>query len=332
MENGEWESVIEELEGLSIIIAADMRFLTNSSMECVHNLLHHILQSPFMTETKASSLRFSTVAIRLSSSLYRYDSSTQSTDDVIQCFHLLQQQIESFQKDSPRSLLQLYTADEYWIFLSLFWKDGETPSAFQFTESFHYLFLNSFSQTLRLFSTTEREMILNALTRRKEASTFTTVYIIQLLIASLSSSCSPLFLVSLYYNLLRLTPRHCFQAPQPDFSSMLLFRTDVQPQTLLDWWEDVYGTLTGAADTPSTHTACSPYGKLTEMRDRLIQLVLSSTMWMKLLDRVATIATNPESVAMEEGRNVLHTFCLLLGVLFSNYGISTARIPFSHYP
>ena len=132
MENGEGESVMEELESLSTIIAADMRFLTVPSMNCARGVLHRLLQSPFGMEANANSLRVSIVAIRLASSLYRRDPSPQSTDDVIQCFDLLKQQIESFQKSDPHALLGLYTADEYWSFLSLFWRDGRTPSAFQF--------------------------------------------------------------------------------------------------------------------------------------------------------------------------------------------------------
>ena len=334
---------MEELESLSTIIAADMQFLTVPSMNCTRGVLHRLLQSPFGMEANANSLRVSIVAIRLASSLYHRDPSPQSTDDVIQCFDLLKQQIESFQRSDPHSLLHLYTADEYWSFLSLFWRDGRTPSAFQFAETFHYLFLNSFSQALRHFSAAEREMILNALTRRSEASTFVTVYIIQLLIVSLSSSSSSLFLVSLYYHLLRLAPRHCFQSPQPDFSSVLS-QPDTPPQSLLDWWEATYSRLTdnnGEAVNPSS----APHGKLEEMRDKLMQLVLSSVMWVKLLDRVASVAVNlnrsanPDcsgsegdpSVRSEEGINTLHQFCLLLGVLFSSYGISTASPSLLHH-
>ena len=126
MENGEGESVMEELESLSTIIASDMRFLTVPSMNCTRGVLHRLLQSPFGMEANANSLRVSIVAIRLASSLYRRDPSSQSTDDVIQCFDLLKQQIESFQKSDPHALLGLYTADEYWSFLSLFWRDGRT--------------------------------------------------------------------------------------------------------------------------------------------------------------------------------------------------------------
>ena len=180
-------------------------------------------------------------------------------------------------------------------------------------------------------------MILNALTCRSEASTFVTVYIIQLLIVSLSSSSSSLFLVSLYYHLLRLAPRHCFQSPQPDFSSVLLSQPDTPPQSLLDWWEATYSRLTdnnGEAVNPSS----APHGKLEEMRDKLMQLVLSSVMWTKLLDRVASVAVNLDGSANpdcsgsegdysggEESQITLHQFCLLLGVLFSSYGISTAN-------
>ena len=178
-------------------------------------------------------------------------------------------------------------------------------------------------------------MILNALTRRSEASTFVTVYIIQLLIVSLSSSSSSLFLVSLYYHLLRLAPRHCFQSPQPDFSSVLLFHTDTPPQSLLDWWDVTYTQLTDNT-AEAANASSAPRGKLEEMRDKLMQLVLSSVMWTKLLDRVASVAVYPECSAnlncssnidhstSEESRNTLHQFCLLLGVLFSSYGISTA--------
>lgn len=337
MENGEGESVMEELESLSTIIAADMQFLTVPSMNCTRGVLHRLLQSPFGMEANANSLRVSIVAIRLASSLYRRDPSSQSTDDVIQCFDLLKQQIESFQKSDPHALLGLYTADEYWSFLSLFWRDGRTPSAFQFAEKFHYLFLNSFTQALRHFSAAEREMILNALTCRSEASTFVTVYIIQLLIVSLSSSSSSLFLVSLYYHLLRLAPHHCFQSPQPDFSSVLLSQPDTPPQSLLDWWEATYSRLTdnnGEAANPSS----APRGKLEEMRDKLMQLVLSSVMWTKLLDRVASVAVNlnryanPDCSGSEESQITLHQFCLLLGVLFSSYGISTASPSLLRYP
>ena len=180
-------------------------------------------------------------------------------------------------------------------------------------------------------------MILNALTRRSEASTFVTVYIIQLLIVSLSSSSSSLFLVSLYYHLLRLAPHHCFQSPQPDFSSVLLSQPDTPPQSLLDWWEATYSRLTdnnGEAVNPSS----APHGKLEEMRDKLMQLVLSSVMWTKLLDRVASVAVNlnryanPDCSGSEESQITLHQFCLLLGVLFSSYGISTANPSLLRYP
>lgn len=187
-------------------------------------------------------------------------------------------------------------------------------------------------------------MILNALTRRSEASTFVTVYIIQLLIVSLSSSSSSLFLVSLYYHLLRLAPHHCFQSPQPDFSSVLLSSPDTPPQSLLDWWEATYSQLTdnnGEAVNPSS----APHGKLEEMRDKLCSWFSavscgrnSSTAW-RVLPSILMDYANPDCSGSEgdysgseESQITLHQFCLLLGVLFSSYGISTANPSLLRYP
>ena len=118
---------------------------------------------------------------------------------------------------------------------------------------------------------------------------------------------------------------------------MLLSQPDTPPQSLLDWWEATYSRLTdnnGEAVNPSS----APRGKLEEMRDKLMQLVLSSVMWTKLLDRVASVAVNLDGSAnadcsgSEESQITLHQFCLLLGVLFSSYGISTANPSLLRYP
>ena len=291
--------------------------MTRESRECVTQLVSQLLLNTPPSDVQENEVCAQSVVamMRLIVALYNRNKDYIEEDVILRCFNRLRQLVTSNTSHSPASLLALFSSSAYWAFLAILWNNN---SRFHATEEFQYVFLKTFSTALQSLSETERTEVLRVLSQQDEENDFILVSLIQILIASFASPSSPLFLSSLYYQLLRLAPLYSFRSSQPDFSSCLLFHAE-EPGTapsLLDWWDNTYTAL-----VDDSHLS-QPRSNLREMKDRYIQFVLGTSLWMKLLKAVASDGKNSET---------LHQFCLVLGQLFYNYGISTVPAPFSSH-
>lgn len=314
MKGSNWIVFAEDVDSFSVIAAANVRYMTGESRECVIQLVTQLLLNTSSDDVQEDEMCVQSVVaiMRLIVALYNRNKDFIMEDVILRCFDRLRELVTSNTSHSPASLLALFSSPAYWAFLAILWNSN---SHFHATEEFQYSFLKAFSTALQSLSETERNGILQVLSQQDKENDFILVSLIQILIASFASPSSPLFLSSLYYQLLRLAPLYSFHSSQPDFSSCLLFHAEESGTTpsLLDWWDNTYTAL-----VDDSHLS-QPRSKLREMKDKYIQLVLGTSLWMKLLKAVASDGKNPET---------LHQFCLVLGQLFYNYGISTVRAPF----